>query len=44
MKTIVIFRVWKDDTKDLVAFFAEQKKISPKELKEIIDLIEGKKK
>ena len=30
--------------KDLVAFFAEQKKISPKELKEIIDLIEGKKK
>ena len=30
--------------KDLVAFFAEQKKISPKELKEVIDLIEGKKK
>ncbi|MEO6314512.1 MAG: BlaI/MecI/CopY family transcriptional regulator [Chitinophagaceae bacterium] len=30
--------------KDLVAFFAEQKKISPKELKEIIDMIEGKKK
>jgi BlaI family penicillinase repressor len=29
--------------KDLVAFFAEQKKISPKELKEIIDLIEKKK-
>ena len=29
--------------KDLVAFFAEQKKISPKELKEIIDLIERKK-
>ncbi len=29
--------------KDLVAFFAEQKKISPKELKEIIDLIEQKK-
>lgn len=30
--------------KDLVAFFAEQKKISPKELKEIIDMIERKKK
>ena len=30
--------------KDLVAFFAEQKKISSKDLKEIIDLIEGKKK
>ncbi len=29
--------------KDLVAFFAEQKKISPKELKEIIELIEKKK-
>jgi BlaI family transcriptional regulator, penicillinase repressor len=28
--------------KDLVAFFAEQKKISPKELKEIIDMIEKK--
>jgi BlaI family transcriptional regulator, penicillinase repressor len=28
--------------KDLVAFFAEQKKISPTELKEIIDMIEGK--
>ena len=30
--------------KDLVTFFAEQKKISPKELKEIIDMIEGRKK
>jgi BlaI family transcriptional regulator, penicillinase repressor len=30
--------------KDLVAFFAEQKKISPRELKEIIDMIEGRKK
>jgi predicted transcriptional regulator len=31
--------------KDLVSFFAEEKKISPKELKEIIDMIEkqGKK-
>jgi len=27
-----------------VNFFVEQKKLSPKELKEIIDLIEGKKK
>jgi len=30
--------------KDLVTFFAEEKKISSKELKEIIDMIEGKKK
>lgn len=30
--------------KDLVAFFAEQKKISPKELQEIMDMIEKKKK
>jgi len=30
--------------KDLVAFFAEEKKISSRELKEIIDMIEGKKK
>lgn len=30
--------------KDLVTFFAKQKKISPKELKEIIDMIEQKKK
>jgi BlaI family transcriptional regulator, penicillinase repressor len=30
--------------KDMVTFFAEQKKISPRELKEIIDLIEGRKK
>ena len=30
--------------KELVSFFAEQKKISPKELKEIIEMIEGKKK
>jgi BlaI family penicillinase repressor len=29
--------------KDLVAFFAEQKKISAKELQEVIDLIERKK-
>ena len=29
--------------KDLVTFFAEEKKISSKELKEIIDMIEGKK-
>jgi BlaI family transcriptional regulator, penicillinase repressor len=30
--------------KELVNFFIEQKKLSPKELKEIIDLIEEKKK
>ncbi|MFI5193742.1 MAG: BlaI/MecI/CopY family transcriptional regulator [Chitinophagales bacterium] len=30
--------------KDMVAFFAEQKKISSKELKEIIDMIESRKK
>ncbi|MEJ7739096.1 MAG: BlaI/MecI/CopY family transcriptional regulator [Chitinophagaceae bacterium] len=29
--------------KELVSFFAEQNKISPKELKEIIDMIEKKK-
>jgi BlaI family transcriptional regulator, penicillinase repressor len=28
--------------KDLVNFFVEQKKLSPKELREIIDMIEGK--
>ena len=30
--------------KDLVAFFAEQKKISPKDLQEILDMFEKKKK
>jgi BlaI family transcriptional regulator, penicillinase repressor len=30
--------------KELVNFFVEQKKLSAAELKEIIDLIEGKKK
>ncbi|MHA4845270.1 BlaI/MecI/CopY family transcriptional regulator [Flavitalea antarctica] len=29
--------------KDLVNFFVEQKKLSPKELKEIVEMIEGKK-
>lgn len=29
--------------KELVNFFVEQKKLSPKELKEIIEMIEGKK-
>ena len=29
--------------KELVNFFVEQKKLSPKELKEIIDMIEGQK-
>lgn len=30
--------------KSLVNFFVEQKKLSPKELKEIVEMIEGKKK
>lgn len=30
--------------RDMVAFFAEQKKISPKELQDIMDMIEKKKK
>jgi len=29
--------------KELVNFFVEQKKLSPKELKEIVEMIEGKK-
>jgi BlaI family transcriptional regulator, penicillinase repressor len=32
-----------DSYKELVNFFIEEKKLSAKELKEIIDLIEGKK-
>jgi predicted transcriptional regulator len=31
-----------DSYKELVSFFAEEKKISPKELKEILDMIEKK--
>jgi BlaI family penicillinase repressor len=42
--TNVVKRHFDNSYKDLVAFFAEQKKISPKELKEIIDMIEKKKK
>ena len=42
--TNVVKNHFDNSYKDLVAFFAEQKKISPKELKEIIDMIEGRKK
>lgn len=35
---------FKDSYKDLVTFFANEKKISAKDLKEIIDLIENSKK
>lgn len=42
--TSVVKNHFDNSYKDLVAFFAEQKKISPKELKEIIDMIEGRKK
>ena len=42
--TNVVKQHFHNSYKDLVAFFAEQKKISPKELKEIIELIERKKK
>lgn len=42
--TTVVKNHFDNSYKDLVAFFAQQKKISPKELKEIIDMIEGRKK
>jgi BlaI family penicillinase repressor len=42
--TNVVKNHFDNSYKDLVSFFAEQKKISSKELKEIIDMIEGKKK
>ena len=42
--TNVVKQHFDNSYKDLVTFFAEQKKISSKELKEIIDLIEKKKK
>jgi predicted transcriptional regulator len=42
--THLVKQHFQNSYKDLVAFFAEQKKISPKELKEIIDMIERKKK
>ncbi len=42
--TGVVRQHFDNSYKDLVAFFAEQKKISSQELKEIIDMIEKKKK
>lgn len=41
--TNVVKNHFANSYKELVSFFAEQKKISPKELKEIIDMIEKKK-
>ena len=42
--TSIVKQHFGNSYKELVAFFAEQKNISPKDLKEIIDMIEGKKK
>ena len=42
--TGVVKQHFDNSYKDLVTFFAEQKKISPKELKEIIEMIERKNK
>lgn len=39
----VVKNYFDNSYKELVNFFVEQKKLSPKELKEIIDMIEGKK-
>jgi len=41
--TSVVKNHFANSYKELVSFFAEQNKISPKELKEIIDMIEKKK-
>jgi BlaI family transcriptional regulator, penicillinase repressor len=40
----VVKNYFDNSYKELVNFFVEQKKLSPKELKEIIDMIEGGKK
>lgn len=40
--TNVVKNHFANSYKELVSFFAEEKKISPKELKEIIDMIEKK--
>ena len=40
----VVREYFDNSYKELVSFFVEQKKLSAKELKEIIDLIEGNKK
>ena len=39
----IVKNYFSNSYKDLVNFFVEQKKLSPKELKDIIDMIEGKK-
>lgn len=39
----VVKNYFSDSYKELVSFFVEQKKMTPKELKEIIDMIESKK-
>ena len=39
----VVKNYFDNSYKELVNFFVQQKKLSPKELKDIIDLIEGKK-
>ncbi len=39
----VVKEYFDNSYKELVNFFVEQKKLSPKELKEIIEMIEGKK-
>jgi BlaI family penicillinase repressor len=39
----VVKNYFDNSYKELVNFFIQQKKLSPKELKELIDLIEGKK-
>ena len=41
--TSVVKNHFDNSYKELVSFFAEQKKITPSELKEIIDMIESKK-
>lgn len=42
--TDIVKQHFDNSYKDIVAFFAEEKKISPKELKEIMDMIEKRKK
>lgn len=42
--TDIVRKHFDNSYKELVAFFAEQKKITPKELREIMDMIEKKKK
>ncbi|HTE26554.1 BlaI/MecI/CopY family transcriptional regulator [Flavitalea sp.] len=39
----VVKNYFSNSYKDLVNFFVEQKKLSPRELRDIIDMIEGKK-